>query len=211
MSRYIGFTEEILKEYRSFVHRCACYNTRTATNILVYHKCRLFSARKICALTTEFMNERDEKEALLPEVNPPDDYSGNNSDNSGSNNRANKQSVPLLANNKIRALILLSFVSQLPSYARVCGGMLICALSEYLTSDEWREQLDFTEDQQNEKLLWTEAFINACIVLREEFSGASTPERTAAKYNFIETEAEKMPLQLSCMSRDEYVELTFVD
>lgn len=209
MIRHIGFTEEILKEYQSFVYRCACYNTRTATNILVYHKCRLFSARKICALVTEFMNDRDEKEAQLPEVDPVDyNDPANTTDTTDTTNR---QSVSLPANNKTRSLILLSLASRLPSYARLCGGMLICALSEYITDEEWREQLDFTEDQQNEKILWVETFINACIVLREEFSGASTPERTNAKYVFIENEAEKMPLQLSCMCRDEYVELTFVD
>ena len=186
---YCTYTQDILKEYLSFVHGCTSYNTRTATNILVYHKCSLFSARKICAFVSEFMNDRREKEAKLLVI-APDDLDCPNI---------------LPTTNKTRALLLLGVVERLPSYAHICGGMLICALAEYLTPDEWNEQLDYTEEQQNEKILWIEPFLRACILIKN--SGMTDQQL----YNFIEFEAEKMPVRLSFMRSDEYVEVTFVD
>ena len=184
------YTEEEIKDYQRFVHRAACYNARTATDILVHHSCRLYSAAKVRELVKEFMKERNEVEKadLLVE-----------------NKELRAENTNHLPNTDCtRAEIIITIVAKLPSYARICGTMIICALAEYLTTEQIDEQIRIIETLQDYSILWIESALNACKILKEEVSDDT-------KNQFIESEAEKVPAQLSCMRRDEYVEITFVD
>lgn len=188
-----NYTDAEFKKYRAHVYMCASYSTRTATDILVYHKCRLFSAGKIRALVDEFMKDRketEEKNIVLP--NTP------------------AVATHLPATDHTRTMILLQIIKRLPSYARIGGGMMICALAKYLTAEQWEDELEHIENSQDLQVLWIEQFVRASIILREDCS--STDSRINSQVNaIIESEAEKMPLRLSFMRNDEYVELTFVD
>lgn len=195
------YSPDVFKIYREFVYKCVSYNTRTATNILVHHKCRLFSAGKIRMLVDEFMKARELIEVPIQTTVHTQIPTSVQTQMPSTAQQFSNVIMPCSRN---RALILLQIIERLPSYARIGGGMVICALARYLTPVQWNEQLDYVESSQNTAILWTEQFINACIVIIE-------CDDDAAINRFIETEAEKIPLRLSCMRRSEYVDLTFVD
>jgi hypothetical protein len=212
---YYQYTAATCEKYRACVYLCTCYNTRTATDILVQHKCRLFSAGKIRALVDEFMKDRkdiEEKESVAAkdltteDSTTADPTAGNSVVAKDPSSQVKRTYLP--ATNYTRTTLLLQIIKQLPSYARVGGGMMICALAKYLTAEQLEEELDDIENSQDTRVLWAEQFIRANKVLKE----ANTSDSTDSQINtFIETEAEKMPLRLACMRDDEYVELTFID
>lgn len=156
------FTEENIKTYRNFVYRAVCYNPRTATDILINHKCQLYSASKIRELLREFISDR-------------------------------KENISDCA----KAQLLIAIAATLPSYARMSGGMLICAATHYMTVAEIEDELEYLEDCQ--KNLWIEPFLSAGIAIRD-----ASPEEIN---KYIELEAEKMPVRL----RSIYAEVTFID
>lgn len=137
----IDYTDEEIEEYRGFVHRAACYNTRTATDILTQKKCRLYSSAKIREMLREFMKEREDAEQnKITDSNPT----------------------------YVRALILITIASKLPAnYSRIGGSMIICALAEFLTIDEIQDQIYMLEKLQDHSILWTESVLNACLTIKQ--------------------------------------------
>lgn len=159
----------IKPNFASFAKQISCYNTRTATDILVRHKCQLYSAKKIRVMIGEFMSNG----------------LNNSPDNSPANDSSNVQ--------YITAISLLEQLYNLKSYARTCGGMAICALAQYLTVEQWYEHLELLESKQSEQLLWIEPFIRGCITLKDD----EFPQEKIDW--FIESIAEKIPVSLLCM------------
>jgi hypothetical protein len=94
--------------------------------------------------------------------------------------------------------VIIHFVAELPSYARICGGMIICALSDYFDESETvSSHLKQVEQYQDEKI-WVEPFLAACSILKD-----------VENYEeFVMALAESIPPKLSFMR--EIAEVTYL-
>jgi hypothetical protein len=218
------YNDEALQNYITFVKLCTCYNTINSTDILMNKRCKIFGAKKIRAFVKEFMDERrliESRDAVSTEAVSIDaagtdavsiDAAGTeraNTNAAGTNavsrDASNTEDTPVQtifnATDRSRTFMLLAIIERLSSFARIGGGMMICALADYMTLKEWESYLFRIEILQSEELLWTEPFIRICI---------NSPSAVSLD-KYIEEEAEKIPARLSFMRYDEHVEIMFID